>query len=285
MLFTFFFHLQYFNIYNFQLLSLKAELLRKHNEVNKAKSSHQISNFMARRKHTEKPENTKVPNAEKTNANIKSSSAESTEDTALLQKSRKILEAKSKFYDKMCSTGGALNSDENCLVRFNDKKQEATVSRTHSRIGCSSSSDSSSSDNEANDNDNSIDESGDWVEYTDCLGRTRKCLKEDVDFFKKKDLDLADTVAARKEDNFVEPQPPKWIVDTIGDTGVVNECEERSIDDDEMSMISNTSKIEDMRQNWEKQEAENINKDYVHYQNVLFDGKLTHHTVQEECLW
>lgn len=256
-------------------------MLRKHNEVNKAKISHQIGNFVPRRKPSEKPDTTttKPSKEERKSASNTTAppSSESTEDHALLQKSRKILEAKSKFYDKMCATGGALNSDENCLVRFNDKKQE--VSKTHSRLD-SSSSDLSSSDDDATTNDNSIEEPGDWVEYTDCLGRTRKCLKEDIDFFKKKDLDLADTVAARKEANFVEPQPPKWIVDTTGDArSIVDESEERPIDDDAMSMMSSTSKIEDMRQNWEKQEAENINKDFVHYQNVLFDGKLPFVTV------
>lgn len=39
-------------------------------------------------------------------------------------------------------------------------------------------------------------------------------------------------------------------------------------------MISKTSKIDEMRSNWEKQEEENKNKEKIHYQNVLFNGKL-----------
>lgn len=94
----------------------------------------------------------------------------------------------------MCATGGGLNSEENCLVMFNHKKQSQQMRPL-------SSSDESSDDEPVN---HEPDYSGDdWVEYTDCLGRTRKCLKEDVDFFKKKDLDLADTVAKRNESNFV----------------------------------------------------------------------------------
>lgn len=42
--------------------------------------------------------------------------------------------------------------------------------------------------------------------------------------------------------------------------------------DDTMSMMSKSSKIEEMRNNWEKQESENAFKESIHYQNVLFDG-------------
>lgn len=35
-----------------------------------------------------------------------------------------------------------------------------------------------------------------------------------------------------------------------------------------------SSTIEEMRQNWEIQEQENMKRDYVHYQDILFDGKL-----------
>lgn len=74
----------------------------------------------------------------------------------------------------------------------------------------------------------------------------------------------------------LQVEPPKWIIDTKGE-------EEKPIaevplpddndDDDTLSMISKTSKIDEMRLNWEKQEVENTNKEFVHYQNVLFDGK------------
>lgn len=47
-------------------------------------------------------------------------------------------------------------------------------------------------------------------------------------------------------------------------------------DDDTMSMLSKSSKIDEIRQNWEKQEAENVTKDYIHYQGVLFDEARTH---------
>lgn len=84
----------------------------------------------------------------------------------MLAKSKQILEAKSKFYDKMCTAGGTLNSDSSCLVRFNDKLQK------NRRV---SESDSDNSEGERSDEDGNK-----WVEFTDCLGRTRKCLREGI---------------------------------------------------------------------------------------------------------
>lgn len=37
--------------------------------------------------------------------------------------------------------------------------------------------------------------------------------------------------------------------------------------------MSKTTKIDEMRSNWERQEEENVKKDFVHYQDILFDGK------------
>lgn len=116
------------------------------------------------------------------------------EDSELLKKSRRVLEAKSRLYDQMCRTGGSLNSDETGLVMFNQKKQTSLMRRDDRR---------SSSDEDLGPNRLSDAEEGEWVEYTDCLGRTRKCLKEDLDFFKKKDKDLAGSVAVPAENPFV----------------------------------------------------------------------------------
>lgn len=174
------------------MLSLKAELLRKHEEVSKAKSSHIVDNFIPR-KHSEKI--TKPKNALKTNSEHTKDSI-SYEDSEMLNRSKKVLEAKSKFYDKMSAMGGSLNSDENCLVMFNQKKQSGNV-KTFSHEPSESSSDDSETES------NNKEESGEWVEYVDCLGRTRKCLKEDVEFFKKKDGELAETVAERNKTNGV----------------------------------------------------------------------------------
>ncbi|KAG4077378.1 hypothetical protein HA402_009779 [Bradysia odoriphaga] len=249
------------------LLSLKAELLRKHEEVTKAKSSHIVDNFVPRRgdKHKER----KAKSNDSATTTTQRQHSESYEDTEMLSRSKKILEAKSKFYDKMSAAGGSLNSDENCLVMFNQKKQSGVPNARYES--------SSSDDSETESHDK--EESGEWVEYTDCLGRTRKCLKEDVEFFKKKDGELAETVAERNKANGVDvkAEPPKWIIDTKGDFKLPMQLNDTgSKDDDTMSMLSKSSKIDEIRQNWEKQEAENLTKDSVHYQGVLFDEARTH---------
>lgn len=119
-----------------QLLSLKAELLRKQEEVSRAKTSTSIDDFVPKRvpKATE-PLHPPSSGAKSKSKPSKSSASGSDgkgkvvelEDSAQLDRSKKVLLAKSKYYDRMMASGGALNSDENCLVMFNQKKQTDRV--------------------------------------------------------------------------------------------------------------------------------------------------------------
>lgn len=185
----------------------------------------------------------------------------------MLNKSRRVLEAKTKLYNRMSANGGGLNSDDSCLVMFNKKKQTES-----SNVRNDSSDDEDQTGNTHEIDDNGKD--GEWVEYTDCLGRTRKCLKEDLDFFKKKDIDLAGNVAARQE----HVTTSKWFEDTRGSSmppppPPPASVQQKTFVDDDDTGSTVASKIDEMRANWDKQEEENINKDYVHYQDILFDGK------------
>lgn len=200
------------------------------------------------------------------------------EDEEMLAKSRKILEAKAKLYEKMKNSGGSLNSDDTCLVRFNQKKQDERPP-----VQSSSESDSDDGDRKAY----SDDEDDKWTEYTDVLGRTRKCLKEDVDFFKRKDRDLA--AAARNRSGQSEEannsptgrdmdrggQTP-WFIDTKGISSADLPLFKPSTDDDTLSTESKATKIEEMRQQWEQKEQDNLQRDNIHYQDVLFDEARTH---------
>lgn len=232
---------------------MKAELLRKQAEVNKAKTNHSISRAEPK-KRSDKSAKVKPPPPEKR--------TEEYEDTEMLNKSRRVLEAKTKLYNRMSANGGGLNSDDSCLVMFNKKKQNESSS--------SCVRNDSSDDDEG---DSGTPEAGEWVEYTDCLGRTRKCLKEDLEFFKKKDIDLSGAVAARQE----HVTTSKWFEDTKGSMppppAPPASVQQKSFVDDDDSSSTVASKIDEMRANWDKQEGENINKDYVHYQDILFDGK------------
>ena len=79
----------------------------------------------------------------------------------------------------------------------------------------------------------------------DCLGRTRKCLKQDVEFMKEKDCELSKSLGGTEEK--LENEAPE--------------------------LVSADMKREMMRQKWEQQEEMLRNKTDVHYQDVLFDGE------------
>lgn len=253
-----------------QLLSLKAELLRKQEEVNKFKKP-SVSDPFAARVSKQLPKSSR--DKKKSNETPKTKSTEklekvkqNEEDHEILAKSKRILEAKAKLYDKMTNSGGSLNSEDTCLVQFNRKKQDERQS-----FGTSE-SDSDSDDGHYN-NDSDQDD-GKWTEYTDCLGRTRKCLREDVAFFKKKDRELAESTNRRN----IEPEEKKtpWIIDTNGASSIDLPIYKSTNDDDTMSMMSESSKMEKMRIDWENKEQDNLNRDKIHYQDVLFHEARTH---------
>lgn len=249
------------------MLSLKAELLRKQQEVSKTTKPSATDPFQVfnskrpndKKKHSAKPKNVTEP--------VPEVSTKRDEDVEMLAKSKRVLEAKARLYDRMTASGGSLNSDDRCLVRFNQKKQDERTTKP-----IESSSESSSDD----EHDNSFDDDDDnkWTEYTDCLGRTRKCLKEDLEFFRKKDQDLEQVA---KERNPVNNEKPAWFVDTKGISSSDLPLYTPPVDDDDtLSMISKSTKAEEMRQHWELKEQENVHRDQIHYQDVLFDEARTH---------
>lgn len=144
------------------LLSLKAELLRKQEEVSRANINRrlipQLKTKIKAMKSIE-PQNLRQ--------------GEYLEDVALINKSKKTLEAKAKFYDKMVS--GERTIGENCLVNFEQKRLEAReLSDDEDLPSCSKTA---------------LDQNL-WVEYTDSLGRSRVCLKKDLSSFVQQDKDL-----------------------------------------------------------------------------------------------
>ncbi|XP_059619935.1 coiled-coil domain-containing protein 174 [Phlebotomus argentipes] len=247
------------------LLSLKAELLRKQQEVNVAKEQQSIATFV--------PKNfPKTEKAAKSSKTERQTETTEVEDSEMMNKSKRILEAKSKFYDKMSASGGFLNSDDNCLVMFNKKRQDEKVEKGQS----SSSSDDDDGEQFDEEDFRSDDPQEDWVEYTDCLGRTRKCLRKDLEFFKKKDSSLAENL----QDRLANREEPKWIIDRRGEQeGKLLEEEaekEEDEDEEEDDLLKTGRKLQQMREEWERKESENVRKEFVHYQDVLFDEARTH---------
>lgn len=259
---------------------MKAELLRKQQEVNQIKKPNidPFAGFVpkrfSKRSHNKKKDEP-VP-VSKFNAEKSEKEKQANEDYEMLAKSKKILEAKAKLYEKMTSSGGALNTDDTCLVRFNQKKQDE-------RPPVESSSSESESDVEDNRGGPDADEDN-WTEYTDCLGRTRRCLKADLEFFKKKDRDLNDaskgrTIRSPSKETLEKETVPKetpWFVDTKGISSEDLPLYKTTNDDDTMSMISKASIMEEMRSQWQQKEQDNLNREQIHYQDVLFDEARTH---------
>ncbi|XP_055906202.1 coiled-coil domain-containing protein 174 [Eupeodes corollae] len=247
------------------LMSLKAELLRKQAEVSKVKATRSTEPTVPNKAKIYKKDTiTELPsNVSET----KSSKIYEVEDSALLEKSKKVLEAKSKYYDRMIAMGGQLNSDDNCLVLFNRKKQEDP--RPYSPEKRYSSS-SDNSDSEGEPDEEPVNPEDEWVEYTDCLGRTRKCLRGDLEVIKKKDTELAASIPERLDQN-----RPNWMIDVVGkEAPPESQAPTVSVmGEDGVSIIS---KHDEMRNNWEKKEIENFAKENVHYQDVFFDEARQH---------
>ncbi|XP_055848396.1 coiled-coil domain-containing protein 174 [Episyrphus balteatus] len=248
------------------LMSLKAELLRKQAEVSKVKATRSTTETIIIPNKAKTYKKDTITELEKDKKD--SPKVYEIEDTALLEKSRKVLEAKSKFYDKMTKMGGQLNSDDNCLVLFNRKKQEDP--RPLERKAYSSSDDSESDQDHGHVDEESVDPDEEWVEYTDCLGRTRKCMRGDLESIKKKDTELAASIPER-----LDQSQPNWMIDVVGNKKTTTEESEApaSVLGDGASIMS---KHDEMRNNWEKKEIENVTKENVHYQDVFFDEARQH---------
>jgi hypothetical protein len=225
-------------------LSLKAELLRKKQDVQKTASASISSSAMldnlqstssSLKLKTKADLDIEVVNQSKkkkkteTNAaaaasSPSASSSISREDEIAYAKSRAILEAKSKLYDQIMSNSGDArllaeddgndddDNDKSFLVDFGRKIYET---------------------NQRNDNK---------VEYTDSFGRTRLVTSDEYEQLKS-----------------TEKKKPQ----------------EKVTSESEMDRVERLHR-EQMRSKWEAEMEELRNKTHVHYQDVLFDEKREH---------
>ena len=97
----------------------------------------------------------------------------------------------------------------------------------------------------ANEENEDEDEDEDWVEYQDTLGRSRMARKSELQDLQKNDAELQ----AHRE---------------------------RQQDQEEQALLSEDMRRELLRQKWEREEEENLNKRSVHYQDLRFDEARTH---------
>uniref|UniRef100_A0A6P4E002 Coiled-coil domain-containing protein 174 n=1 Tax=Drosophila rhopaloa TaxID=1041015 RepID=A0A6P4E002_DRORH len=260
------------------LLSLKAELLRKQHEVRLAKATKASATEFRPSKSSADKEKSTDRGYKKVASNDDGAKVYEAEDYAQLDKSRRVLEAKSKFYDRMTRSGGNLNSDDNCLVMFNRKKQEADQEQLPQRCEPRQRLSSSSSSSEEDDG-----QEDDEVEYVDCLGRTRKCLRKELKEAQRRDRQLADSMPER-----LDQTKANWMIDTKGSREHDSTHNSDNDDDGEpiigprptesvfSDSLSTMTKHDEQRLNWERKEQENVDKPDVHYQDVFFDEARTH---------
>ncbi|KAG7207113.1 hypothetical protein KM043_000989 [Ampulex compressa] len=220
------------------LVGLKAELLRKQAEVNEAKVKIEALRAVPKAKRRPKK-------IEEERSEVPSDGFLDAEDVNAHKKSRLALEAKARLYDRL-----KLSRDnrENFLVDFSRKLEEEVEERV----------DQKEEEEEEEDQDQECEypelPEDDWVEYEDCFGRTRKCLREDLRIMREKDELVKRQIMRRKS------------------------CEagRSEVEDQGVPARPKEPEIEIMRRKWEEQTRKLIDKPDIHYQDVLFDEARAH---------
>lgn len=232
-------------MFNFDNFELFFAVFRKQEEISKTKALN--ASFVPTKLKSNKSQKIVKPVDTVTNTHHE------IEDSNLLNKSRKILEAKAKYYDKMMKSKGSMNSDENCLVMFN-KKDPPAKQYIENLLSDSSDEDSA--------------HQSEWVDFKDCFGRERKVLRKDLNEIRKKDQEISGEVELKPKP-IKEPTPE--LVDIESDSDHDNDS-----DPNEKESYSKPEdvglKFQEQREEWKHQEIINQEQDFVHYQDVLFSG-------------
>ncbi|XP_039288001.1 coiled-coil domain-containing protein 174 [Nilaparvata lugens] len=245
------------------LISLKAELSRKQAEVSSVKVN-KIGNYVCP---TINPNKKPLPAAKskfcknvEDNAEDKSSSV-AEENSKALEHSRNVLEIKSKLYDELKQ--GRLVTEKGrgaeYLVDFTQKTSEK----------CDNASDKEKDDDQKNnvseddEYDRPSDPEEDWVDYTDIVGRQRRCLRRDLDAMRARD---ADSLLPPPPSS---PPPPAGFLDEDSDASAAQRTSREL-------QAPAAPHIEAMRRQWRKQEEKLLEKDSVHYEDLLFNEARTH---------
>lgn len=215
------------NVNYSSLVGLKAELLRKQAEVNEVKLKTESIN---------KPPQLNKKSKKKSSGEVKKNIKEliDVEDITVHKKSKLMLEAKTRLYERLKKSK---NNNDKFLVDFKNKVDESDEEFV----------------DEAINEEHPIEPEGNWVEYQDCFGRTRKCLREDLPHMQKKDELIKQEIMKRNTD----------------EDGEEENKEQYPIQEKE-------PEIEIMRRKWEEQTQKLADKVDIHYQDILFDEARTH---------
>ncbi|XP_012060012.1 PREDICTED: coiled-coil domain-containing protein 174 [Atta cephalotes] len=216
------------NVNYSSLVGLKAELLRKQAEVNEVKLKTESINIQPL---SNKKKNKKIV-ADDMEKNAKKSM--DPEDIIAHKKSKLMLEAKARLYERLKKSK---NNNDKFLVDFENKLDESNEEFVDEMI----------------DKEHPIESEENWVEYQDCFGRTRKCLREDLPHMQKKDELIKHEIMKKHIDEDKEEEAKE-----------------------QYPVQEKEPEIEIMRRKWEEQTRKLADKVDIHYQDILFDEARTH---------
>lgn len=222
------------------LVDLKAELFRKREDFKQAKLQKELGNvtpcFQEKKINIWSRKNKGV--LERAQKDLETR----TEEDDVLTKSRAALERKAKLYEHI-TEGRIIPEDEEnerYLVNFQKKSVDAILAEKREKK------------KEKCDDENPVPESScseeEWVDYVDCLGRSRRCMLKDLAELKRMDEKVKIMKMSVKNDN---GQP---------------------------ELLSDDMKKEIIRQKWEDQEKETLSQPVgpTHYENVRYDEVRDH---------
>ncbi|XP_072178421.1 coiled-coil domain-containing protein 174-like [Diadema setosum] len=244
------------------LVDLKAELFKKQEQLKRDRlQTQQQGGSSASTIRGARPAESKKPNIwSKKNAGVKARAEKDLEkleeERNELENARSKLEAKAKFYEKMTKDGGLPNSDggEHFLVDF-EKKALDNLDELRSRgVGPLPREEAEKEvvDRLAEDDDipPPANRDEEWVDYTDSLGRSRRCMRKDLPHLISMDKNLNPQAYQEKEEK-TKPEKGEELPD----------------------LMSNDMYREMLRKKWEAEEeaASNGPQGSTHYQNVKYD--------------
>lgn len=103
------------------------------------------------------------------------------------------------------------------------------------------------------------------VNYTDFFGRTRRCLKSDLEFFKKRDYRIEKELGPPQSSNEIKQN----------NYSIKQQFIKEGQDSEEKSeLISSDMRREQLRLKWEEEERKLAERTDIHYEDIRFDGKL-----------
>ncbi|XP_077279360.1 uncharacterized protein LOC143906886 [Temnothorax americanus] len=213
------------------LVGLKAELLRKQAEVNEAKLKTEPVTALPLFGKTKKKSKKTVANGR---AEEKAERPMDSEDRVAHKKSKLMLEAKARLYERLKKS--KTNNDK-FLVDFENNVDEPDQDVA----------------DETRNEEYPLEPEETWVEYQDCFGRTRKCLREDLPHMRKKDDSIKQEIMKKH----------------LGE-------EEEEENKEQYSAREKEPEIEIMRRKWEEQTRKLVDKADIHYQDILFDEARAH---------